>query len=215
MAESVSKVLQEIVRDHFDGNQRKAADALGMSGAHLSNLIAGLEGRGPGLSVLIAMSDFTNRSIDDILGRGPRRNDKWIHALESLLQMYPRVLGPQPLPTEPNYERRVKLRAEAERALTEVDVELDGTTAALQAKAREELRAISSRFDANQVIRTMRAGPDRRAALEASMAAYDAEHELAFRKHRQSLDALRDEAEGKKRTIIYNYAIADEALRSQ
>jgi transcriptional regulator with XRE-family HTH domain len=68
MNRRVGAVIAEVVREQFAGNQSRAAEALGLSQSHLSNLMSGRSGRGVGLPVLLILREKTNRSIDDILG---------------------------------------------------------------------------------------------------------------------------------------------------
>jgi transcriptional regulator with XRE-family HTH domain len=82
----VARELAKLVDERFDGNQTRAAKALGMSQPHLSHLIAGTSGRGPGLSVLILLRHYTNRSIDSLLGLPPLPSDEITERLRMTIE---------------------------------------------------------------------------------------------------------------------------------
>lgn len=82
--EHVARELAALVRDRFDNNQTRTAKALGISQPHLSHLIAA-EGRGPGLSVLIRLREYTGRSIDALLGLPPLPSDELTERLRAAL----------------------------------------------------------------------------------------------------------------------------------
>lgn len=83
--EHVARELDALVKERFDGNQTRAAKQLGISQPHLSALIAG-EGRGPGLSVLILLRHFTNRSIDALLGLPPLPEEESVARFNAALE---------------------------------------------------------------------------------------------------------------------------------
>lgn len=83
--EHVARELDGVVNNQFEGNQTRAAKGLGISQAHLSHLIAA-EGRGPGLSVLLRMRDYTGKSIDALLGLPPVPGEELTERLRAALE---------------------------------------------------------------------------------------------------------------------------------
>lgn len=84
--EHVARELAKVVKEQFEGNQTRAAKRLGLSQAHLSHLIAGQTGRGPGLTVLIRLREYTGRSIDSLLGLPPIAGDELVERLRATLE---------------------------------------------------------------------------------------------------------------------------------
>lgn len=65
--ERAKAALRRIVNEDFGGNGTKAAEALGFSQPHLSNMLSNAS-RGPGVEVLLKLREYTGRSIDELLG---------------------------------------------------------------------------------------------------------------------------------------------------
>ncbi len=81
----VAREIARLVDEQYEGNQTKAAKALGMSQPHISNLINGTAGRGPGLAALILLRHVTNRSIDSLLGLPPLGGDELVERLRATI----------------------------------------------------------------------------------------------------------------------------------
>lgn len=64
---SVARAVRELIERDFEGNQTAAAKALKVSQGHVSHVLNS-EDRGPGLPFLIALREYTGRSIDSLLG---------------------------------------------------------------------------------------------------------------------------------------------------
>lgn len=64
---SVTAAVRELVERDFEGSQTAAAKALKVSQGHLSHVLRSGD-RGPGLPFLIALREYTGRSIDSLLG---------------------------------------------------------------------------------------------------------------------------------------------------
>lgn len=64
---AVANAVREIVERDFGGKQTAAAKALKVSQGHLSHVLRSGD-RGPGLPFLIALREYTGRSIDSLLG---------------------------------------------------------------------------------------------------------------------------------------------------
>lgn len=75
----------------YDGNDTRAAAALGISQAHFSHLVSaksqGPGSRGPGLSVLLLMRQRTGRSIDELLGLPPPSADELMERLRASFEL--------------------------------------------------------------------------------------------------------------------------------
>lgn len=65
--ERAKAALRRVVQEDFGGNGTKAAEALGISQPHLSNMLSNAN-RGPGVEVLLKLREYTGRSIDELLG---------------------------------------------------------------------------------------------------------------------------------------------------
>jgi plasmid maintenance system antidote protein VapI len=72
--ENLGRIVGEIVDRDFGGIQRRAEVGLGISQSHISSLIRA-EDRGVGLEVIIRLRNYTKRSIDELLGLPPLRNE--------------------------------------------------------------------------------------------------------------------------------------------
>ncbi len=73
--ERAKAALRRVVEEDFGGNGTKAAEALGFSQPHLSNMLSQAN-RGPGIEVLLKLREYTGRSVDELLGyeETPRRD---------------------------------------------------------------------------------------------------------------------------------------------
>jgi plasmid maintenance system antidote protein VapI len=65
---NVSTLVRDIVDRQFDGNQHAAARAIRITQAQVSNLYNNKAGLGVGLRTLLALRDFTGKSLDELLG---------------------------------------------------------------------------------------------------------------------------------------------------
>ena len=65
--ERLRALLAKLCAERFEGNQAATARALGITGASLSDILAGK--RGVGLGTLLLISDLVNESLD-VLVRG-------------------------------------------------------------------------------------------------------------------------------------------------
>ena len=68
----LAAIVAEIVERDFDGNLTAAAKRIGISQPHLGQVREG-SGKGAGMRTLIALRQYTQRSIDDLLGLPPLR----------------------------------------------------------------------------------------------------------------------------------------------
>jgi transcriptional regulator with XRE-family HTH domain len=67
---SVARHVRRFIDERHNGNQSRAAEALGVSQGHLSQIVNAAE-RGPGLPFLVALRNKTGTPIDDLLGLEP------------------------------------------------------------------------------------------------------------------------------------------------
>lgn len=82
----LARELQRIIDERFDGHQTKAARAMGISQAHLSNLTSS-HGRGPGIAVLVQIRQYTGRSIDALLGLPPLPDQELLERLRMSIEL--------------------------------------------------------------------------------------------------------------------------------
>lgn len=70
----LASIVRRVVDEDFGGRQRQAEKGLGISQSHISQLLRGGAGdRGPGLAVLLRLREYTQLSIDELLGLPPLR----------------------------------------------------------------------------------------------------------------------------------------------
>lgn len=112
--------LRELIRNRYDDNQHKAADALGFSQPYLSQLLS--MKRSPGIAILLRISGLTGISLDELVGRPPSRP-----ALAAVTQEQ----------IDAHVEAKVdaKVRAIVDRQLAEIRKELAQLTAAPSTEA--------------------------------------------------------------------------------
>ncbi len=71
LSEHFAREVKAYVDTHHEGNGTKAAESLGLSQPHLSQLMSATADRGPGLSALLLFRKVMNRSVDSLLGLPP------------------------------------------------------------------------------------------------------------------------------------------------
>ncbi len=99
----LSNLLREICDREFDGNGTKFAAAVGISQSHMSQILRGVKSdRGPGISTLIAVSDYLKQR-----GRP--------HTFEAMLGLEPAVAA--------QAQRAGEERASLEREKAAIDEE--------------------------------------------------------------------------------------------
>ncbi len=81
-----ARVLADYVRERHGDNQTKAGLHLGVSQAHISQIISGE--KGPGLNLLLLMRLETGRSIDDMLGYKAAPGDELIERLRATFEFH-------------------------------------------------------------------------------------------------------------------------------
>lgn len=72
--EAARAFLRRFVDERFDGNHTRAATALGVSQAYVSDLLSGAKGAGS--KILLALAEKTGVSLDVVLGRTSRVPDQ-------------------------------------------------------------------------------------------------------------------------------------------
>jgi len=86
MMKHVGAIVAELVTTKFGNNQTRAAKALDCSQSHISAMVTGV--RGPGLNTLLALRDYTGRSIDDLLGLDTTPGDALVRELRETVEAH-------------------------------------------------------------------------------------------------------------------------------
>lgn len=100
--EHLRALVTELVRTDFDGNRASAARGLKVSQSYIQEFLGG--SRGAGRKLLEALSDYTKRSVDDMLGRPTLERDPvqgtlgaipgWAEAFAEAQRKYGRTIPP-------------------------------------------------------------------------------------------------------------------------
>jgi hypothetical protein len=93
-AARLREILREVVSEGFGGNQRKAADGLGVTQPLLSQVLAKGSTQRVGPALVFALAKYSGRSLDDLWGwAGPRwrGTEGWDAAVAAARIAFPRV----------------------------------------------------------------------------------------------------------------------------